>query len=917
MNSKKDSTYWLWLSVLIINALLILGTAWLYDTLPLDGSSGDSSSFIPEGFLVQRIIEPRSGELEVGDIITRIDGVSIEEWLHRSPFGRVWQNGEIVEYEIVRAGQSLSLQVQLAPVSFQQVISHWWLEILTILGLFGISFFLFLKGFKNQALRWIVFFSTTISVQYWIDAYNIQPATLLWGWVFWLQVILEQVSYSFPYAAALIFILAFLYPKGLLKRYPIIFPSIILFSGTIIKLIAMTTAPTLSAAFVVGNMISVAITMVQIVLVLGITIYFIFTNQNEIHLAQLRILLMGFSLPILATFIYSISLVLTGHPIISRSTGIPLVLLVPLSFFFGILRYQIFDIEIILKKSLVYAFLSLLLGAFFLFSAGILAFITQTFFSGSHHYIIDFIPTIGIALIFNPLRLWVQKIIDRVFFRSKVDYNILLPKIMEQLSQNIVLEELTQVLTVGVPSQLEISNASLKVFSAEERNQASFPKAMEKLNQLKNEQKNQRELSIPLIIGKSHLQKEYSTKLIVGQYHLGKKRSDRLYSNEEIHLLTTLGRQVAVSVENARLYREIERQNLSLEQKIQKRTQELADAKNIAENASSLLEKVMNNLDALVYVGDMQTGEILFANRPMLKEFGDIQGKICWQVLYKNKLAPCATCTNPLLLDNPKEVQRQEVRDDLAGRWYSTVSSAIQWIDGRTVRLATLLDITEIKEAESLLLSQEHEIAREKERRKLARDLHDTLTQSLHSLVLMADTSQRLLEKERFSALPDSMQLLSESARQALREMRLLLHELQLSEDKEIDLQETLSTRLRIVEQRIGIKTALKINGQNYLPKDFKREIFYIVVEALNNSIRHSYAEQILVTIQASPEKIEVLVRDNGRGFTTKPLGERGMGIENMRFRADKLGGTLEITSAPRDGTEVRLSIDLSLQVSG
>jgi signal transduction histidine kinase len=791
---KEKRTYWLWSSVLIINALLILGTAWLYATLPLDGSSGDSSSFTAEGFLVKRIIEARTGGLEIGDIITSIDGASIEEWLHRSAFGRSWENGEILDYEVIRDEAPLSLKIHLTPVPFKNIISDWGLQIVTILGLFSASSFLFWKVPQNQTVRWILFFSTTLSVQYWIDAYNIQPATLLWGWVFWLQMILEQFSYSFPYAAALIFTLAFLYPEGLLKHYPIIFPAFILFSGTIIKLMAMITAPTLSAAFVLGNWVSVIPAMTELALALGLAIYFLFRSKNKILQGQLRILVVGLSLPVIITFIYSFSLIFSDTPIISRETGILLVLFVPLSFTITILRHQIFDIEIIIKKSLVYILLTFLLGISYLAWVVIITYIIIPY-TTINRSLMDFIPTISIALAFNPLRLWIQKKIDHVFFRNIVDYSLLLPKIINQLSQNIVLEELEQVLKVEIPRQLQLSKASLEIFTTQERNQASLPKPIEAFAESENTQEKQKELSIPLIIGKSNFQKEYSTKLVVGQYNLGPKLSERPYSSEEIGILKTLGQQIAISVENARLYREIKRHNINLEEKIQERTQELENAKNIAENATSLLEKVMNNLDAFIYVGDMETGEILFANEPMLEEFGDIQGEVCWQALYQEKTSPCQTCSNAILLTNknqPTGVHRQETQNMLNKRWYSVMSSAIPWVDGRMVRLATRLDITEVKEAQRLLVVQEREKSREKERQKLARDLHDTLTQSLHSLVMMSNTSQRLLDANRISDLPDSIKFLSESASQALRETRLLLHELQISDDKKIDLQETL-----------------------------------------------------------------------------------------------------------------------------
>ena len=103
----------------------------------------------------------------------------------------------------------------------------------------------------------------------------------------------------------------------------------------------------------------------------------------------------------------------------------------------------------------------------------------------------------------------------------------------------------------------------------------------------------------------------------------------------------------------------------------------------------------------------------------------------------------------------------------------------------------------------------------------------------------------------------------------------------------------------------------MKIDGQEHLSETFSREIFYIILEALNNSIKHSYAKNIYVSIQANPEEVEMLVKDNGRGFDTRPLGGQRMGFDNMKYRAEKIGGMLKIISTPRDGTEVKLRVDL------
>ncbi len=906
--SNRSIKFWqtIWAGILILIIAIIV----LYSNLPLDGTTGDLQSFTSQGFLIKRVLEERENGLREGDIITHIEGYTIEELLHSSP-DTEWRSKKSATYDILRDGKPHRLQIPLKPISFTKILQDWAIYQLAFIGHILIGALVIWKRPQDPAARWLMLFSMVSPLQGWADVYNFQPATLLWQSPFWFHVALEEISYSAVYASMLLFALSFPKPNQWMSRRPRLLPAGILIMGVATMSIAMALPSTRAESLALGDRVIVYPAMLHFAIAIIYSIYTMLTQKDPIILAQYRWILYGSSLAILVSFGgYGVPLALTGEPLISRRVMFLFSTTVPVALAVAILRYRLFDIEIIIKKSLVYISLTILLGIFYLFWVSI---ITHTImpYTSLNRSLVGFIPTVSIALIFNSLRLWLQKKIDKLFFRSRIDYKLLLPEIITQLSQNIVLAELEQVLTVRIPHQLEISTASLNVFTAQERKQAALPKSIEALDKSAKTQKHQTELSIPLIIGKTHLQKEYSTKLIVGQYNLGQKLSERPYSKEEISLLKTLGQQVAVSIENARLYQEVENYNHTLEQKIQERTQELAKAKGIAENATSLLQTVMDNLDAYIYVGDMQTGEILFANQSMKEAYGDVQGKTCWKALYKNQSAPCLTCTNSLLLDNdgsPTGVHHREAQEGPAGHYYSTFSSAIRWLDGRMVRLAMRLDITNTKEAELLLHKQEHEIAREKERRKLARDLHDTLTQSLHSLVLMADTSKRLLEKERYTDLPASVQLLSVSARQALREMRLLLHELQLSEDAEINLQESLSTRLSIVENRVGVKTKLEIDGENHLSKEMRRELFYIATESLNNALKHANASQVSISIQADSTSVEMLIKDNGRGFGTKPLN-KGMGFENMQFRAEKLNGKLQVISSPRDGTKIRLKI--------
>ncbi|MDH3688372.1 MAG: GGDEF domain-containing protein [Gammaproteobacteria bacterium] len=115
---------------------------------------------------------------------------------------------------------------------------------------------------------------------------------------------------------------------------------------------------------------------------------------------------------------------------------------------------------------------------------------------------------------------------------------------------------------------------------------------------------------------------------------------------------------------------------------------------------------VLDSLDALVYVCDMQTYELLFVNQYGASIWGDIQGKTCWKVLQAGQDGPCSFCTNDRLLDEfgaPKKVYVWEFQNTVDKRWYQCRDRAIPWIDGRLVRLEIATDITDKKQAEELL----------------------------------------------------------------------------------------------------------------------------------------------------------------------------------------------------------------------
>lgn len=115
---------------------------------------------------------------------------------------------------------------------------------------------------------------------------------------------------------------------------------------------------------------------------------------------------------------------------------------------------------------------------------------------------------------------------------------------------------------------------------------------------------------------------------------------------------------------------------------------------------------ILNNIDVIVYVADLKTYEILYINEYTKNLFGDIKGKTCWQSLQIGQNGPCSFCTNDKILTpegKPASVYHWEFQNTVTGQWFDIRDSAIEWPDGRFVRLEVAADITDRKKVEEEL----------------------------------------------------------------------------------------------------------------------------------------------------------------------------------------------------------------------
>jgi signal transduction histidine kinase len=208
------------------------------------------------------------------------------------------------------------------------------------------------------------------------------------------------------------------------------------------------------------------------------------------------------------------------------------------------------------------------------------------------------------------------------------------------------------------------------------------------------------------------------------------------------------------------------------------------------------------------------------------------------------------------------------------------------------------------------LREQEQQLTALHERQRLARDLHDAVSQSLYAVSLHAGAALRLLHAEDTAGVEDNLQRLRDAARQALADMRLLIFELRPSALPDEGLVEALRTRLAAVESRAGIRATLQAAPQLEMPAAVEAALFGIASEALNNSLKHAEATSMEVTLQVEDGRLVLQVADDGKGFEAE--GARGgLGLSGMQERATAIGAELSVAARPGAGTVVRVVLPL------
>jgi signal transduction histidine kinase/ligand-binding sensor domain-containing protein len=209
------------------------------------------------------------------------------------------------------------------------------------------------------------------------------------------------------------------------------------------------------------------------------------------------------------------------------------------------------------------------------------------------------------------------------------------------------------------------------------------------------------------------------------------------------------------------------------------------------------------------------------------------------------------------------------------------------------------------------LYEKAQETAVLEERNRLARELHDSVTQTLYSTSLFADAARLALSAEDTHEAGEHLDAARDLIWEAMLEMRMLLFELRPPLLEEQGLAGALQTRLESVEERVELPIDFRVEGERQLPPNVEAELYYVALEALNNIAKHAGAKQATVHLKLEEERCLLTIQDDGIGFDPEAASQGGgQGLRSMQERIERIGGRLKLEIAPGSGTTIKVEVN-------
>ena len=407
---------------------------------------------------------------------------------------------------------------------------------------------------------------------------------------------------------------------------------------------------------------------------------------------------------------------------------------------------------------------------------------------------------------------------------------------------------------------------------------------------------------------------------VLGMALLSTTSDYRNFTPDEIELVRGIANSVALAVDNARLYAETR--------------QHLAESRGFQRVAAALLHKISQDEVLEIVCAEAQDLTGATGSAVLLVEDGTwlrvayssgAEPAFFERIPIAGSLAGLAVLGNEPFLTNAPAGESYEY---LQGKRPTAFLAVPLYANGDVIGVLEVLnkpggfvkdDIrivslfanqAAINIEHARLNQQARQLAVLEERQRLARELHDSVVQSLYSMSLYADAAGLALQSGKQDVTVSHLQELRETARSAMYDMRLLIFELHPPALEQEGLVTALRIRLAAVEARAGVRAELDVEGERRLPIAVEQELYRIAQEALNNIMKHARAQHVTLRMRFGDRTVSLQIRDDGAGFDLRSIEKGGgMGLHSFAARAAKIGGQVTVDSEPGQGTTVTVDV--------
>ncbi|WP_138495313.1 sensor histidine kinase [Paenibacillus pinistramenti] len=200
------------------------------------------------------------------------------------------------------------------------------------------------------------------------------------------------------------------------------------------------------------------------------------------------------------------------------------------------------------------------------------------------------------------------------------------------------------------------------------------------------------------------------------------------------------------------------------------------------------------------------------------------------------------------------------------------------------------------------------------ERQRLARELHDAVSQQLFAISMTATAVGRTLEKD-FDKAQRQVELIEEMASVAQSEMRALLLHLRPVYLEGKELTQGVEELVRELKTKVPMEIVLDMDSDLSLVKGIENHLFRIIQEAMSNTLRHAKADRMEIRIFRRGDSVRVILRDNGVGFELDEAKQASYGLSNMQERIREVGGSIQFITAPGKGTRIEITVPLLMGI--